>query len=364
MITVTVGIVFAAVGAFNGVDLGKNTQGSITVGALPKYEMKVSDMFIWINQPASSGTITLRHTESGEMIVRSYRINSHSENIERVYKYILVDLKPGKWTITHQHSSGDADLEIGATFSGSHEGDRIGLGVLGFLSFILLIVGVKYLRTPGKSEIRPTPVTFSRYNVRSEEPREVQMPREEPGRVRCLFEMGMTMTASDWLRLGNDQFILKNYRTTIEYCENALEIASQTLSARYIMGVIWHTMGNSYASLENHPQAIECYKNALTIDPRDDHAWASMGNAYRNLLDYRKAIDAIEQALKIHPQNSEAWADLAIVYCNLLVYQRAIECHRKVVQYNPHLSRSILPRLQELKRNCIYIYFFAPKGPI
>lgn len=145
-IAITVGITFESLGVFNSIDLGSTSQSSINVGALPKRELIVSDVFIYVNQPACRGTITFQHTESGETIVKSYSFGSHSAYMEVVSQRFVVDLKPGEWTINHERTSGDGELEIKSTFSGNQENDRGGLMALGFFAAFMAIAGLVVIK--------------------------------------------------------------------------------------------------------------------------------------------------------------------------------------------------------------------------
>ncbi len=149
-IATTVSITYAALGAFDKIDLGMTSQSTIYIGALPKRELVVSHFFFWSNEPTCRGTITFHH-EFGETIVKSYSFNSHSQYMETVSQSIVVDLKPGKWTMTHQRTSGEAELEIKSTVSGSQDLDIGGVVTLWVLAVIMVFVGI-YLWDEGNYE--------------------------------------------------------------------------------------------------------------------------------------------------------------------------------------------------------------------
>ncbi len=76
--------------------------------------------------------------------------------------------------------------------------------------------------------------------------------------------------------------------------------------------------------------AIECYKQAVKIDPEFAYAYDNMGICYRRLNEYDKAIDAYRQSLKIDPNGTMPLQNIAIAYQYKKEYQNAIDAYMRL----------------------------------
>ena len=72
-------------------------------------------------------------------------------------------------------------------------------------------------------------------------------------------------------------------------------------------------LGGVYRGLNRYNDAIEAYRQALRIDPKDAIGWLSLGDTYYRLERYNDAIEAYRQALRIDPEDASAWKSLGDV---------------------------------------------------
>ena len=68
----------------------------------------------------------------------------------------------------------------------------------------------------------------------------------------------------------------------------------------------WNNKGLALAGLKKYDKAIQCYDEALKIDPLLKEAWYNKGRAYALKGEHKKAIENYSKALEIDPDYSDA----------------------------------------------------------
>lgn len=76
--------------------------------------------------------------------------------------------------------------------------------------------------------------------------------------------------------VGNYFSMKQDHETAIQYFERALRVNRKYLSA-------WTLMGHEYVEMKSTRLAAECYRIAVTIDPRDYRAWYGLGQTFELL---------------------------------------------------------------------------------
>jgi tetratricopeptide (TPR) repeat protein len=69
----------------------------------------------------------------------------------------------------------------------------------------------------------------------------------------------------------------------------------------------WFDEGNKNYNNGNYQRAIECYDQAINLNPKLKEAWCNKGIALCRLEKYKDALKAFDQALNICPEYSKAW---------------------------------------------------------
>ena len=64
------------------------------------------------------------------------------------------------------------------------------------------------------------------------------------------------------------------------------------------------TSGSLTANFKRHNDAIDAYRQALRINPKNANAWYNLGVAYGKLKSHNDAIEAYRQALRINPKHA------------------------------------------------------------
>jgi arylsulfatase A-like enzyme/Tfp pilus assembly protein PilF len=101
------------------------------------------------------------------------------------------------------------------------------------------------------------------------------------------------------------------------------------------------TLGNWLAKAHRPEEAIESFKRALSLKPDDEVAMLNLANAYRNrgrTDDALAALEIFKGALKVNPRNPQAWYQLATLYLDLGQRAMAETTFREAIQANPKMG--------------------------
>ncbi|BBC24589.1 tetratricopeptide repeat protein [Pseudanabaena sp. ABRG5-3] len=79
-------------------------------------------------------------------------------------------------------------------------------------------------------------------------------------------------------------------------------------------------LGDEFTIEEDYDKAIECYKNAIKINPDTYEIWHELGNILLNIGCYEEAIKSYENALKINPNNYQILRDKGDAFKSLISY--------------------------------------------
>lgn len=69
---------------------------------------------------------------------------------------------------------------------------------------------------------------------------------------------------------------------------------------------LYHRLGLALRRQQKHLQALDCYQQALKLDPRNEKTYFDLGMLYFDLGEKRKALQALRAALKLRPDFTEA----------------------------------------------------------
>lgn len=101
------------------------------------------------------------------------------------------------------------------------------------------------------------------------------------------------------------------------------------------------TLGNWLGKLGRTPEAIDAFKQALTLRPDDEVALVNLANAYRTRGlpgDDDAALDLFRSTLQVNPRNPQAWFQLATLHLDLGRTREAEATFREALQANPKLG--------------------------
>ncbi len=121
----------------------------------------------------------------------------------------------------------------------------------------------------------------------------------------------------------------KQYKEAIECYEEAIKIDPENAPA-------YNDKGNVLYNLKQYDKAIVCYDEAIRINPAYAIAYYNKGNALHGLRQYDKAIVCYDEAIRINPEDAAAaYNNKGNVLYNLKQYDKAIVCYDEAIRINP-----------------------------
>jgi tetratricopeptide (TPR) repeat protein len=90
----------------------------------------------------------------------------------------------------------------------------------------------------------------------------------------------------------------------------------QAIDDRPHDAVLYNRLGVALRRQQKHRQALDCYQQALKLDPRNEKVYFNLGVLYFDLGEKEKALEALRVALKLHPDFPEAQDFLQRHYSN------------------------------------------------
>jgi len=147
---------------------------------------------------------------------------------------------------------------------------------------------------------------------------------EESGKVLEVWELNNKGGA-----LGN----LGRYDEAIDCYDEALDINPRYADA-------WNNKGAALGNLGRYDEELACYDEVLDVNPRFAGAWYNKGIALGNLGHTDEALTCYDKALDINPRCAEAWNNKGNVLDNLGRAEEAIDCYDKALDINPRYAEA------------------------
>jgi tetratricopeptide (TPR) repeat protein len=125
---------------------------------------------------------------------------------------------------------------------------------------------------------------------------------------------------------------------------------------------LWFRSGNSEAQERLHQgtllldaqqpdEAIDCFSDAIRLDPTFSEAFNQRAIAHYLLEDFPATMDDCELAVRLMPCHFGAWAGLGHCHAHLANHEKASRCYRRALSINPYLH-GVRQMLQELRLGC------------
>jgi tetratricopeptide (TPR) repeat protein len=135
-------------------------------------------------------------------------------------------------------------------------------------------------------------------------------------------------TADYWVRKGSSL-------TALGRREEAINCFDQALAIDPREAMTWNNKGVSLYRLDRHEEAINCFDQALAIDPQHAMAWTNKGGSLAALGRWEEAINCFDQALAVDPRNAMLWSNKGAALSGLGRREEAIRCYDQALAIDP-----------------------------
>ena len=87
---------------------------------------------------------------------------------------------------------------------------------------------------------------------------------------------------------------------------------------------LWNLLGLSFQNLHQTEKSIECFENALNLNPKNFSALNNLGLSYKKLRNYSKAEECFLKTLDLNPKYINALVNLGNVKNETYFFDDAI----------------------------------------
>lgn len=114
-------------------------------------------------------------------------------------------------------------------------------------------------------------------------------------------------------------------------------------------------IGNCYYMMHEHPQAIEAWNKAISLDPKNSKAYTNLGNLYYKNEEIEKAISFWLVSLISKPEDENTNLNLAIAFNKKNMQFESIKYFEKYLKYAEDKSTKEYLEVKERIENCYKI---------
>ena len=130
------------------------------------------------------------------------------------------------------------------------------------------------------------------------------------------------------------QIILRQYDQAARTLRQAMEIDPRNTDALYLLGVLFQEQGDI-------DQAAQSFQTVVELDAENKEAWTMLGNLY-DIQGNELALQCFENAISIDPTYSPAWHSKAFYLQNHNRIDEAIEIYLKIHEMDPQYAEAYL----------------------
>ncbi|CAD8197581.1 unnamed protein product [Paramecium pentaurelia] len=137
-------------------------------------------------------------------------------------------------------------------------------------------------------------------------------------------------------------------KQTLPQITQILILVQEIISQRVNQFIYNINQGDSLLNQNNYEEAIQCFDNAIKINPNNCLAFNNKGNALYQLNRFEEAIKCHDQALTINPNNCLAFNNKGNALYKLNRFEEAIKCDDNALKINPQDKEAQTKRLSAL----------------
>jgi tetratricopeptide (TPR) repeat protein len=108
----------------------------------------------------------------------------------------------------------------------------------------------------------------------------------------------------------------------------------------------WNELGNTYTRKRMYDEAINAYKTAITMDPKNGYPYSNLGILYQQLGSHKVAVQLFKKSIELldsPDDRASSWYRLGNAYRRINEHALAREAYRKATEIAP-VANNLLAR--------------------
>ena len=138
-------------------------------------------------------------------------------------------------------------------------------------------------------------------------------------------------SSSQWIEKGRDFYNASQYDDAIDCYEEAIALEPEN-------EVAWFDNGLALQKEGRYDDAINAFNKAIEIDPQDANSWVNKGSVLDDQGKYDEAIQACDKAIELDSQNNYAWINKGLALYRQGKYDEAIQCYDRAIEIDPQYA--------------------------
>lgn len=130
--------------------------------------------------------------------------------------------------------------------------------------------------------------------------------------------------------LGNAYSTKRDFENAKKHLEYVTRRYPEYVEGWINLGVFYGEEGNKL------DQELNCFKEAIKLDPSRPQIWRNIGNIYRTKRKFEEAKPYYEESLRLRPDHVDTLYDYALVHFNLNEIDQAEKCCDKILEIDPN----------------------------
>lgn len=105
-----------------------------------------------------------------------------------------------------------------------------------------------------------------------------------------------------------------------------------------VLAKAWNRKGIILERLKRYQEALECYDQAIKLEPYNLLYWKDKAEVLVKLDDLSESLESYYQLLKLAPHINELWRKTGMILMDLSNYLEALNCYNKALELDPYDS--------------------------
>ena len=136
-------------------------------------------------------------------------------------------------------------------------------------------------------------------------------------------------------------------KTSMDRNDDAIDAYKQAITLAPDQIFAWNNLGNLCIKIGRNDEALVTFMKAVDCNPQDPIAWTGLGTVYYRIGYADDAVTAFRKAIQFMPSFAQPWNGLGEVYASVGRSEDAIKAFQQAIQLNAQYLAPLL-RLAEL----------------